>query len=589
MGFRVLVDSIRMRLRAWLGIREPVKEKPQPLSVAQALLRAAGEKNVATAKFGPPALPVGVVPTNTVFTDDPGRLGPYVALDSADVAPAYTYANNANCGLSFPGYPYLAELAQRSEYLSPSETIAQEMTREFIEFVVKGKDADKKDTTKTAAAPEKADTFGMDLDLAAAKSKPTGGVAPTKDPLAKSPADDKIEKLKDAMKEFKVVEAFGKCALLDGLFGRAQLFIDIEPKGTNEDELRQLPLVIDKETIPQGSLRGFKVIEPMWTTPYTYNANDPFAPDFYKPKAWFVLGKRIHASRLLTFIMREVPDMLKPAYNFGGLSMTQLLEPYVFQWLRTRNSVSDLIHNFSVMVLKTNMSAALSDEGDGTGGSAAAAGVLQRAQLFVQFRDNQGVMMLDKDSEELQEVHASLASLDKLQAQAQEHMAAPSHIPLVKLLGVTPTGLNATPEGEIQVFYDFVRSCQQKFYTEHLTTVIQILQLHLFGEIDESISFEYKALTSPTVKEEAEIRKSDSDRDATYIDRGVISPEETRKRLAADPKSGYTNLSGPAPTPPMEQDHALSEESADNAHARSEEAAESAHERTKELATETED
>jgi phage-related protein (TIGR01555 family) len=261
--------------------------------------------------------------------------------------------------------------------------------------------------------------------------------------------------------------------------------------------------------------------------------------------------------------------------------MSQLMEPYVLQWLRTRNSVSDLIYNFSIIVLATDMQAALS------GDPAAGQGIIDRAKLFIQMRSNNGLMLLDKTREELKEVHASLASLDKLQAQAQEHMAAPSHIPLVKLTGVTPAGLNANSEGEIQVWYDWIRSYQIAFMSKHLKHVIDILQLHLFGEIDESIGFEWRPLSSPTVKELAEIRKADAETDKTYIEAGVISPDESRERVSSDPQSGYNNLSGKAPLPPQQLDaeHAatLQEEGKETDHERNKETAQEDHERQLEI------
>lgn len=545
----IIREYIRQRLRSWLGVPDPAEFiKPEKgVGVHHSVLKAAGERNLVHREFKAPALMPGVVPT-TLPTDDPANLGAFVALDSEFVAPTYAYANQFHCGLGFPGYAYLAELSQRSEYRAPSETIASEMTREFCKLVAKGKG------TKGT----------KDMDGDGDKDK-----------------NDKIEQLIEAMEEFKVREMFGKVAELDGQFGRGQIYIDIDYGSRNQDETDQLPLVVDAATIKKGSLKGFKVIEPIWTTPFTYNATDPRQQDFYKPKAWFVLGKRVHASRLLTFIMREVPDILKPAYNFGGLSMTQLMESSVFRWLRTSNSVSDLIHNFSVMVLKTDMTDILSGKPDKPGG------LLDRAALFIQNRDNQGLTILDKDKEDLGAVNVPLASLDKLQAQSQEHQAAPCHIPLVKLLGVTPTGLNASSEGEIKVFYDFVRACQQKFFNENLNIVLQILQLHLFGEIDDAISFEWVSLTAPTVKELSEIRKANADTDAVYITNGVISPDEVRAKVNADPDSGYSNLSGDAPNPPdvegMETQHALSEEAAETAHGRNEESAEAAHERAKEL------
>ena len=60
-----------------------------------------------------------------------------------------------------------------------------------------------------------------------------------------------------------------------------------------------------------------------------------------------------------------------PAYAFGGLSMTQMMKPYVDNWLQTRQSVNDIIQNFSTSVLKTDMGTLTeSDE------------AIRRAQLF---------------------------------------------------------------------------------------------------------------------------------------------------------------------------------------------------------------
>jgi Uncharacterized protein conserved in bacteria len=560
---------LRKKLRAWLGITEPaplvedesngIKIEP---SLFQRLLQDAGERNVRPFKFQAPVLPKSVRGDFRYNKDDdPGALGePSLAFDDAANAPTWAYLNQANCGLAFPGYGYLSELSQRTEYRAPVETTASEATREWIELTVKGKTKAERKEAKKEPGAEDAQPDGIDAD---GDGDVDGGL------------EDKIEQIEAALDEFKVRDLFRQISEVDGFFGRAQLSINM----TNDtDEKRQLPLIVDKATIAKGSLKNFVVVEPIWTTPYNYNSTDPTRPDFYKPRAWFVIGKRVHASRLLTFISREVADILKPAYNFGGLSLSQLMDPSVFQWLRTRNSVSDLIHNFSVMCLKTDMAEVL----QGTAG--AGSGLLDRAKLFTQTRDNQGLTLLDKDREELAQVAVPLANLDKLQAQAQEHMAAPSHIPLVKLTGITPAGLNANSEGEIKVWYDWIRAYQLFFFAPHLKHVIDILQLHLFGEIDEAIGFTFVPLNSPTVKELSEIRKADAETDQIYITNGVVSPEESRERVASDPMSGYDNLSGPAPEPPafneLDKTAELDEDGKQKDHKRSEESAEAAHERT---------
>jgi phage-related protein (TIGR01555 family) len=518
-------------LRRLFGMDSPAvmrvdeRAAPGPLSmkVDPGLLSMLDQKADKLANYGD--LPV-ISRRLERYTPPPGvapqGYAPQLAMDDATNAALWEYANQTYCGVGFPGYAYLSQLTTVSEYRAPSETIASEMTRKFIELKVAGKA--KKDAKDS---------------------------------------EDKIQKLNEAMELFGVQESFYRIAEQDGFFGRSQLFIDIDHDGRDENDARKLPLVISRETIKKGSLQKLKVIEPIWTTPASYDASDPTSTHFFRPKAWYVQGREIHHSRLLTFVSREVPDLLKPAFNFGGMSMSQLMEPYIRQWLRTRNSVSDLIHNFSIILLKTNMSAAL---GYGGGSPTGPQGVFDRIRLFLKTRDNQGIMTLDKDTEEMDQIAVPLSGLDALQAQAQEHMASPSHIPLVKLLGITPTGLNASSEGEIRVFYDFVHAMQSHLFRKHLRTVLQVLQLHLFGEIDDAITFEFVPLMELDGEALARNRKSDAEAGATYIASGVIDAAEERERLRADPNSGYNNLDGPPPE--LSPDEAAAE--ADRMHQSSE-------------------
>ncbi|MCA7202024.1 DUF1073 domain-containing protein, partial [Escherichia coli] len=145
-----------------------------------------------------------------------------------------------------------------------------------------------------------------------------------------------IRQLDEALKRFRVREKFREAAEHDGYFGRGQIYIDVKtPSGNSAwlvpDELDK-KLYISPRKITKGSLNGFRVIEAMWTYPGVYNADNPLSPDFFNPSEWYVMGRTVHASRMLTMISRQVPDILKAAYNFGGLSLSQMAEPYVQNW-----------------------------------------------------------------------------------------------------------------------------------------------------------------------------------------------------------------------------------------------------------------
>jgi phage-related protein (TIGR01555 family) len=426
-------------------------------------------------------------------------------------------------GLAFLGFPYLAELNQISEYRIPSESLSTEMTRAWVKIINKGDSAENK--------------------------------------------ADKIKQIEERLEALKVRDAFRESALKTEQFGRSHIMAVID--GQEDDATRQLPLT----EIEKGSLKYFACIEPYWLTPYSWNSTHPERPDFYRPQSWYVLGRKTHSTRLMTFIFREVPDLLKPAYDFAGISMTQLMMPYVQRWLRTAKNVNDLINIFSVVTLATDLQALLQDP----------AKFIKRLVTFTQTRDNRGMMVTNKGTEELTMQNVPLGSLDKLQAQAQEHMATPGRMPLIKFFGITPSGLSTTSDGEFQAWYDYVHALQELGFSPHFEVVLKLVQMDLFGDVDDSISFEWQSLYEPTPKEESELRKADADRDTAYINASVVSADEIRERLQRDPKSGYNNLKGSAPEPPEMTEFTLGEAGKETDHARGEESAEAAHKRAKEL------
>ena len=440
----------------------------------------------ANASFGGAHSPFEIKPP-------PPWLDASMAMDTVNpsLTEIYNYAVNGTLseGLAFLGFPYLSELSQRPEYRRATEIYASEATRKWIKI--------------------------------------------------NSTDEDRKAKIEKALKRFKIKERFREAVEQDGFFGRSQIFVDLGHRLNDEELTKKLPLTPAK--IGKGSVKNFKVVEPFWSYPGTYDSTNPLAADYYVPRYWNVFSAQVHASRLLTFVSREVPDILKPTYQFSGLSRSQLVKPYVDNWIRTRQSVSDLLHSFSTMVLATDLSTVL-----GGGGAEA---LVSRAQLFNKTRDNRGLMMVNKDSEELTNVSTPLSELAELQSQAQELLASVAAIPLVIWLGSSPSGLNASSDGEVRTFYDAVKAFQERLLREPLQKVIEIVQLDLDGRIDEDLTFEFIDLWETPEVEKATIRKTNAEIDVAYVASGVVDNEEVRERLSEDEESPYygVNLAGPAP------------------------------------------
>ena len=446
-----------------------------------------GAEQYAGQLFRPYEPPKGVLPA--------GSTGNTIAMDAGfdfqdpnNAALINSIAGSTDVfsqGYAFPGFSVLSNWMQISEFRKPAEIYAREMTSKWIKFKAVGD-------------------------------------------------EDKTEKISLIEKEFKrlnVQAIIRKAMQHDDAFGRAQIFFDL---GNNQDKPEMATeLFIDPKKIKKGSLKRLTLIEPIWSYPNRYNANDPLDENFYKPWSWYVMGREIHSTRMCTIVSREVPDILKPAYAFAGLSLSQMMKPYVDNWLRTRQSVSDLVHSFTVWVIKTDMSSILSNGG--------AEDFFRRLQVFNLARDNHGVNAINKDSEEFANVSAPIAGLHELQSQAQEQMSAPTSIPIVYLTGITPSGLNASNDSEIKIFKDGAAS-RQELYTPHLEKISRIVQLSIFGEVDEDITFVWEPLYTLSDSERAAMRKSNADERNIYYDMGAIDGEEVRKVLAEEEDSPFAGL-----------------------------------------------
>lgn len=483
--------------RAWLGVgvapsalvtsSEPPTLKINDMTVAEA--RMSGR---------PAASPWTAASVPAFFPGDRAgmALDRTIAGDGISLASVYQWAaaSGFSEGLGFLGYPYLAELMQRPEYRRIVEIYASEATRKGVKF--------------------KGD-------------------------------EDKIDELEKRLSEFAVWPILRRAVEHDGGFGRGQIFVDVGDDASTERGAVELakPFVI-KAKVAKGALKGFRNVEPLWSYPGQYESSNPLHADFYRPKQWYVMSTIVDDSRLIMIRGRELPDILKPAYAFGGLALTQMAKPYVDNWLRTRQSVSDLLHSFSTMVLKTNMGGVMLGK--------AAGEFFKRLDLFNRTRDNRGIMAIDKESEDMTNVSTPLGTLDKLLAQSQEQIASVVGIPLVVLLGVTPSGLNASSDGEVRTFYATIKSYQERVLRKPLEIMIECVQRDLWGEPDEDITFEFVDLWEMDEKAKAEIRKSDADMDAAYVQAGIVSPEEVRARITEDEASPYygVDLSAPAPEPP---------------------------------------
>lgn len=432
-------------------------------------------------------------PPYTLGSTEEQRMAMDEALDSAGVYTTLHHTSGDFLTLpQFMGYGALQNIAQNGLIRACVSTVADDMTRQWIELYRRGA-LDKEDAEDTL-----------------------------------------VEDLMAAMDDKGVQRAFHEALEYVGYEGGCFIFIDTGVRGP----ARALPLDISAYSgeLKEGGHLRFTVIDPVNCTPGTYNAIDPTEPDYFKPREWYVLGQRIHSSRLVRLVANEVPTLLKPTYNFFGIPQAQILWDYVEHYQQNRTAVDRLLSKFSMTVFKTAMFDGMMF------GSKEAANLDTRVKFMVQNMSNDGVLAVDKDAEDVVKLETPLSGLTDITRQSLECIAAINRTPAVKLLGISPSGFNATGESDLRNYYDHIASMQVKQMTHGLRVVLDCLQLNIRGEIDPSISFNFKPLGEEDKNIKAATRKTLLEGISLMLDRDVVSVEEARAMLAKDPESGFDDI-----------------------------------------------
>ena len=347
--------------------------------------------------------------------------------------------------------------------------------------------------------------------------------------------DATIDKIRKLDKRYRIKAQCRDYIRKANIFGvRVALFI---VDGVNQE----LPMNLDG--VRPGAYKGIKGIDPYWITPIldTTAVANPAAMDFYVPTWWQVGNRRIHKSWL--GVMRpfgDVPDVLKPTYYYGGLSVPQKMFERVYAAERTANETPMLAMSKRLTAMKIDTSQ----------GVATPADLTAKMTAWAQMMNNFGVKTYGPD-EEIVQFDTSLASLDETVMTQYQLVAGAAGVPVTKLIGTTPKGFNATGEYDESSYHENLESLQENDLTPFLDKhYALLLRSHPELGITGNIEIAWKPCDAMTAEELANVNKAKAETDTMLINAGILSPDEARQRLKNDPDSGHAAIADEAPLMP---------------------------------------
>lgn len=279
----------------------------------------------------------------------------------------------------------------------------------------------------------------------------------------------------------------------------------------------------DPKAVKPQSFRGFAVVDPHWLT-YEWDKEsrtDPTSPHFLEP-TWIKVGdKRIHRSWVVRRINSELPDIFKPVYLYGGLSLTQMIYERVWAADKLANEAPLLAMTKRLLIADGNLEQLQSDP--------ARTNKFFNAINF--FRDNFSIFV-KKPSSNVTQLDTNLSELTPLTMAQYQLVAAIAQIPVTKLLKNVPSGLQATGQYEWDDYAQSLKSIQADDYTPLCKMFYELYCASNYPEKpDMQLDIEWNPIDVPKESEVAQMSSQTAQYVAHLINTGVIDVAEARAML----------------------------------------------------------
>lgn len=287
------------------------------------------------------------------------------------------------------------------------------------------------------------------------------------------------------------------------------------------------------ETVGKGQFRGIMVLDRWLVQPTLTDLVDEMGPSFGMPRYYDVVAdfypipnQRIHYSRCIRLEGSEIPFWQRITENMWALSVLEPMWDRLVAFDSTTQGVAQLAYKAHLRVvrmkdLRLNVGA----------GGKKFEGIVKMMEAMRLFQSNEGITLLDAEDEFATNTY-TFAGMSDVLNKFEAQLAGATKIPIVRLFGQSPGGLNATGESDIRNYYDTLHQEQENTLRGPLTTILTLLHYSELGHPPEpGFTFEFSPLWQLTELEKAQYNAAVTQSVNQTIELGYVSEQAALKEL----------------------------------------------------------
>ena len=320
---------------------------------------------------------------------------------------------------------------------------------------------------------------------------------------------------------YKLVEAIGWGRLYVG--GCAFILLD------GQDMTQPLRI----ETVGKGQFCGLMPVD-RWMLDPTVNdlVTDLRSLDLGLPKYYNIIHDAptapratVHHTRFIRFEGDDLPYYQRLSENMWGLSVLEPVFDRIMAFDSATTGTAQLVYRAH---LRTYGIKGLRDI-IGKGGKMLEA-LYEQVDMMRMWQSNEGITLMDNE-DVFESTQYAFGGLDSVLIQMGQQISGALQIPLVRLFGQSPAGLNSTGESDLRMYYDGVRTQQERRLRTPLEKLIRIIARSEEVKLPDNFNFEFVPLWQLTAEQKASISAQTTQSILQGFEAGAINRATVLKEL----------------------------------------------------------
>lgn len=246
-------------------------------------------------------------------------------------------------------------------------------------------------------------------------------------------------------------------------------------------------------------------------------------------------GAAVHHSRVIRFIGIKLPIFQAMTEQYWGESVIERLYDRLLAFDTATMGAANLIDKAHLRRIGIDGLREILAMG-----GPAEENLLKMFTYVRQMQTNEGITLLDK--EDVWETSTySFSGLSDMMIQFNQQLAGSAAIPLVRLFGQSPAGLNSTGESDLRMYYDSINSQQESRLRTPIDTLLHVAHRSIFGTtMGKDVQFKFSPLWQMSSTEKSNNAKTNTETVLGAYEAGLVSAETALKELRQ--QSDETNI-----------------------------------------------